>query len=96
MIDENGNGFDNPEWSLLVADHELSNGERCLSANALQIAMDVMRGTPHSWTERDIALAVGMIGAIRGQQGVFSPDAEVLGFEDGMNATHQIDIWVCG
>lgn len=30
------------------------------------------------------------------QQGVFGGDAEALGFDDGMFATHQIDIWIRG
>lgn len=90
--DEHGQEFEHGrQWGYLVDFKPQMD-----SARALRIAMDVMEGNGMQWTAEEKKAALGMLSAIRAQAGVFGPDAEALGYEDGMHATKQIDIWVFG
>lgn len=68
------------------------------TATALRIAMDLMIGETHSYTDVEIRAARGMLSAIRAQHGVGGPDADVLEDKpgEGIYATRQIDIWIFG
>lgn len=91
-FDEKGIEFEwGRQWGYLIDYKPQMN-----TVTALRIAMDVMEGNGLQWTEDEKKAALGMLAGVRAQAGVFGPDAEVLGFRDGMHATKQIDIWVFG
>lgn len=102
VLDENGVEVPMEYWDyMLTLNQTASNGERVTTALALRIASDVMAHKMQlierlNWNPRDIHLAMGVISAIRAQQGVMGPDAEALDEPDGIPATRQIDIWVFG
>lgn len=95
-IDENGVAFDHMDpWVKYLNNPKTSTGLDINAARAIEIAMDAMDNTG-KWTTEDIASARGYLAAIRAQMGICGPDAEALGHDDGIAATHQIDIWIVG
>lgn len=101
--DQHGKEFSNPEWNTLLGNDTLSTGQRIDTALACQIAVDVMRTyttgdpAPTPWDSHDLKLACAQLNAVRAQQGVGGPDADILvGPGETFHATRQIDIWIYG
>jgi hypothetical protein len=78
--DENGHDTYEGDWnSMCGVNPDASNGLRVMSAMALEIAADVLRGDGKKWTERDVLLARGAIAGMRMQMAEgFDPAARYL------------------
>jgi hypothetical protein len=93
--DENGRYIDGYEhWMKHCRNDIGTDGVRITCARALEIATDVMLGKPVPF--QDQVIAIGVLAAIRLQRGITGPDADALGYGDGLFATHQMDIWIYG
>lgn len=102
-LDANGVSFDLPNVGTMLGHDTLSNGQRINSANALQIAMDMLSYLADKpahvvpkWTQLDVRLSTEMLGMIRAQQGVISEDSKILTGRDNWHATRQLDVWIFG
>lgn len=83
-LDENGHDARYEDWLTVCGMPHLelaSDGERVMSAKALQIAADMLHHILNNrdggaWNESDIRLALGAIAGIRAQQGDFPGEGE--------------------
>jgi hypothetical protein len=73
VIDQNDEDahYEDWLWCCRQKSNDASDGERVMSAKALQIAADVLHRVQMDtrWNSNDIKLALGAIAGIRGQRG---------------------------